>query len=143
MSLIICTFWIGISFLWNILMAKVQIWKSLWLFDIINPPGIGIIVYSILVLFTLYYFEQLLQRLRFRQLLQLLKYFGRNTLAIFLYFLLFRSLAQEMWVYISACLTENTWAKRVFFLLSMVLGPILLDRGIKKGTDQLKQVYGA
>lgn len=142
-SLVLCSIGFALSIAWCLWMAKDQLNldKTIKYFGGYNPPGVSFIIYSILVASTAFFAEQLAEKFNCRKILEPFFYIGRNTLPIFLYFILFRSISGKLWALIGTYLLDQMWIKRLCFLLLMTGGPLLLMQAIKNVLKYYIEVY--
>jgi len=110
----------------------------------INPPGISLIIYTLLITATIYSlgmlirdFENSVFGIVFKQIAKL----GKHTLYIFLY--------HGFWIEVLALFFEtpigrsmdHIWVKRVVYFPCMILGSLFIEFMMKKGCGWIKKVY--
>ena len=106
----------------------------------VNPPGVEIIVYAVLVAMTIFYAVAILEKIQNRWVcgvLFVMAELGKYSLYIFLYHML---ISAYFLARFEAMLT-NIWGKRMLYLLCMVMMPVAMGICLKKGKAFLLEAY--
>ena len=101
----------------------------------INPPGISILVYGILVAALLFLLGNLLDRLAdsnvIKRVYGFTSFLGRYTLYIFLYHRLFIDYI-FVWLFaLTGISIENIWLKRLLYFMGMIGGSLAIEFAFK------------
>ena len=110
-------------------------WMRAYLGKGVNPPGVELIVYALLVLAFLYAAFTSLERAQngwIKRAVDLLCFLGRNTLYVFMYHLLVRDILLKCF----PVLNSNVWLKRWLVFWPMIFLPAI-GAGIWKKCKQI------
>jgi hypothetical protein len=94
----------------------------------LNPPSISLLIYSILLFLTIYFFGELICLLPTnRRVIESCTMLGKHTLYIFLYHRLFLDYILPVIGYWIGFVFINPWIIRVFYFIGMIGGPLLIE----------------
>lgn len=103
-----------------------------------NPPSISSITMALLVYMTLFFFTKIFEKHKNTiHIINIMSFLGKNTLYIFLY----HRFILDFILQPNVPPLKNIWIMRIFYLLCMILGPILIKKFINEIENKIKQVY--
>jgi membrane protein len=103
---------------------------------VLNPPGITLILYSIVTLIMIYGIINILENIKiFNKIINFMAFIGKHTLYIFLYHRLILDKLLTPYIYIN-----NIWIKRIVYLSLMIGISIIIEYLINYFIRKFKKI---